>query len=71
MKKLFALTGLLLAGVLVQTALAQAPPANGGPQPQPANANAATTPIDGGASLLLASGVMYGLQRLRARRTAR
>lgn len=53
----------LLAGSFVP-ALAQ--PGSGGPQPAPPTA----IPIDGGASLLLAAGVTYGLKRLRdAKRT--
>ena len=45
-------------------ALAQAP-ANGGPAPVIAPTN---TPIDGGASLLLAGGIGYALRRLKQRR---
>ena len=46
---------------------AHAQPGSGGPSP------GATTsvPIDGGASLLLVSGVALGLKQLRARRAAR
>ena len=50
---------LLLAGGL---AVAQAP-ADGGPTPVAPTA----TPIDGGAALLLAGGVAFGLGQLRAR----
>jgi hypothetical protein len=42
---------------------AQAQPSTGGPAPQPA-----AVPLDGGASLLAASGVAYGLRYLRQRR---
>ena len=49
----------LLAGGLTPV-LAQ--PNNGGPGPDP---DPTTTPIDGGASLLLAAGAAYGLKRLR------
>ena len=49
----------LLAGSLTPV-LAQ--PNNGGPGPDP---DPTTTPIDGGASLLLAAGAAYGLKRLR------
>jgi len=63
MKNLFITASLLLAAGLVQ---AQAP-ATTGPTPQAA---ATEVPIDGGASLLLASGVAYGLKRLRQRRRA-
>ena len=44
-------------------ALAQAP-ADGGPAPTAAT----ETPLDGGASLLLAGGVAYAVRHLRARR---
>ena len=50
---------LLLAGA----ARAQAP-ADGGPAP----AGATETPLDGGASLLLAGGIGYAVRRLRQRR---
>ena len=64
MKKLVITAALLLAaGGLAQ---AQAPTTTG-PTPQ---ADPTAVPIDGGAGLLLASGVAYGLQRLRARRRA-
>ena len=46
---------------------APAQPTSGGPQPQ-APAAPTDTPLDGGASLLLAGGVAYGLKRLRQRR---
>lgn len=60
--KIFLLFGLLLAG----TGLAMAQnPGNGGPTPQPATT---TVPLDGGASLLLAGGVAYGLRHLHQRR---
>ena len=62
MNRLLPLAILLLTAV---ASYAQAP-ATGGPTPQ---ADAPTNvPIDGGASLLLASGVAYGLKRLRQRR---
>ncbi len=54
---------LLLSGAAAQ---AQAPP-TGGPQPMPA-ASTTNTPIDGGVSILLASGAAYGLKRLRRRK---
>ena len=59
------------AGLLLTTAaLGQAQtPGSGGPTPQPQAPT--NVPIDGGASLLLASGVAYGLKRLRDRRQAR
>ena len=46
---------------------AQAQPGSGGPAPGAVT----STPIDGGASLLLAGGVALGLKQLRARRAAR
>ena len=57
---LFSLT-LSLAGT--GAARAQGPP-TGGPTP----AGPTTTPLDGGASLLLAGGLAYGLRRLKQRR---
>ena len=50
--------------ISIATAVAQAPP-GGGPQP---GGGAAVTPIDGGASLLLASGVALGIKRLRRKK---
>lgn len=61
MKSIFlkaALPALLLTVVALA---AHAQPGGGGVTPTP-------TPIDGGASMLLASGVAYGLKRLRERR---
>ena len=43
-------------------------PSTGGPAP---GTPAAEVPLDGGASLLLAGGVAYGLKQIRARRQAR
>ena len=57
-----AMVCLLLAAT---PALAQSP-GTGGPTPNPA-----AVPFDGGASLLLASGVALGLRKLRAYRKAR
>lgn len=56
-------TYLLAAACLLLTSLAyaQAPP-TGGP------GQGTQVPIDGGASILLASGVAYGLRRLKQRR---
>jgi hypothetical protein len=63
----FLLTAALLLSV---GGLAQAQnPSTGGPQPT--TPDPTQVPIDGGASLLLASGVAYGLRRLHARRRAR
>ena len=49
-------------------ALAQGTPGDGGPTPDP---DPAEIPIDGGASLLVAGGVAYGLKKLRDRRKNR
>ncbi|MDQ2771860.1 MAG: hypothetical protein M3Y54_15330 [Bacteroidota bacterium] len=62
LKPLLLTLTLLLAGGLAQ---AQAP-ADGGPTPVAPTA----TPLDGGASLLLAGGLAYGLRKLRQRRQA-
>jgi hypothetical protein len=64
MKQSFLLAAFLLAlgGLASHSAHAQAP-GTGGPTPQPA-----AVPLDGGASLLAASGVAYGLRYLRQRR---
>jgi len=62
------LRGALLAGLLslgALTAQAQAPGSGG---PTPTDPPPTDVPLDGGASLLLASGVAYGLKRLRQRR---
>ena len=65
------LRGALLAGFLGLGALA-APaqtPTTGGPVPTtPVTPDPTQVPLDGGASLLLAGGVAYGLKRLRQRR---
>ncbi|WP_035563703.1 PID-CTERM protein-sorting domain-containing protein [Hymenobacter sp. IS2118] len=63
----FAARSLALCALTSLSALAQ--PDSGGPRP--GNPPPTTVPIDGGASLLLASGVAYGLKQLRARRLAR
>ena len=57
---------LVLAACLALPAAAQ--PGSGGPTP---GATVTAVPIDGGASLLLAGGVAFGLKQLRARRAAR
>ncbi|MDO7849285.1 hypothetical protein Q5H92_23175 [Hymenobacter sp. M29] len=59
------LVGLAL---LLAAAAAQAQPSSGGPAPGSPAADPTATPLDGGASLLLAGGVGYALKRLRQRR---
>jgi len=54
-----------LAALLLFAFASQAQPSSGGPTPDPTGA-----PIDGGASLLLASGAAYAIRRLRRRRVA-
>jgi hypothetical protein len=56
---------LLLTFLLTAAAGYAQSPTTGGPTPQ---ADPTTVPLDGGASLLLAGGVAYGLKRLRQRR---
>ena len=63
MKKLV-LFALLLG--LAHVAAAQGPGSTGPTPTSPAGPT--ETPLDGGASLLLAGGVAYGLRRLRQRR---
>jgi hypothetical protein len=63
------LLGLLLAGALASHAQA---PGNGGSTggpPEPQAPNPTEVPLDGGASLLLAGSVAYGLRKLRQRCT--
>jgi hypothetical protein len=63
------LLGLLLAGALASHAQA---PGNGGSTggpPEPQAPDPTQVPLDGGASLLLAGSVAYGLRKLRQRRT--
>ena len=50
-------------GVLLTVVTARAQPGTGGPPITPTQ-----TPIDGGASLLLAGGVAFGLKKIRDRR---
>ena len=72
MKK-YALLSALCVLFSAATALAQPSsdgPGSGGPTPSP-TVDPTAVPIDGGASLLLASGVAFGLKKLRDRRKAR
>jgi hypothetical protein len=64
----FSATGLVALSVFLSlSAIAQ--PGTGGPAPS--TPPPAAVPLDGGASLLLAGGVAYGIRQLRARRLAR
>jgi hypothetical protein len=63
MKKVFFLL-LTLSVSFAFTALADNPPGFGGGSPDP-------IPVDGGASLLAASGIGYAVKQLRAKRAAR
>lgn len=58
-----ATAGLWLAAGALPNALAQ--PTSGGPSPGTPTIDPTETPIDGGASLLLAAGIGFGLKRLR------
>ena len=59
----------LLALCVLTSLPTLAQPGSGGPGP--GSPEPTVTPIDGGASMLLASGVALGLKQLRARRLAR
>jgi hypothetical protein len=58
------------AFILVALASQAQTPGSGGPTPSAPIPDPTEVPIDGGASLLLASGVAYGLKRLRQRHRA-
>ena len=67
LSKLVAAAVLLAAVGFAQKVAAQATtPGSGGPAPT--TPTPTSVPLDGGASLLLAGGVAYGLRRLRQRR---
>ena len=64
--------GTAMVCVLLATAAQAQSPGSGGPGPTtPTTPDPAAVPLDGGASLLLASGVALGLKKLRDRRRAR
>jgi len=63
MKKFLPLL-LTFAVVFALPALADDPPGFGGGSPDP-------IPVDGGASFLAASGIYYGVKRLRAKKAAK
>ena len=56
---------LTAALALAVASLAVAQPGSGGPGPGTPTLDPTTVPLDGGASLLLASGVALGLRKLR------
>lgn len=58
---------LLVVSLLAVSWVAQAQPSTGGPAP--ATPDPTAVPLDGGASLLLAGGVAYGLRRLQRKRS--
>ena len=60
----------ILSAMLLLALGAQAQPGSGGPGPGTPVTPVTPTdvPLDGGASLLLASGVAFGLKKLRQRR---
>ncbi len=66
---LFFAKGLLALSVLLSLPAAAQQPTTGGPLP--GAPDPAAVPLDGGASLLLAGGVAYGIRQIRARRLAR
>ncbi len=66
--KTFVVRALLAAGLVSVSLLAAHAQAPGTGGPQPTTPDPTQVPVDGGASLLLASGVAYGLKRLRQRR---
>ena len=67
---MFKRLSLAAALLLVAGTVAKAQPSSGGPGPGTPTTPPATTdvPLDGGASLLLASGVALGLKKLHQRR---
>ena len=67
----FSFVGALVVGLLAAAPAAAQAPGTGGPTPSTPAPDPTQVPIDGGASLLLASGVAYGLKKLRDRRRAR
>ena len=68
MSKIILLAATLLATSFLQAQAQVGAPGSTGPGPQQ---GPTTTPIDGGASLLLAAGLAYGRRRLRQRAAQR
>ncbi|UYZ61160.1 PID-CTERM protein-sorting domain-containing protein [Hymenobacter latericus] len=69
MKPLVLIAVLLTAGLLRPAGAYAQGPGSGGPAPGPTDPSGPTAiPIDGGASLLAAGAVAYGLRTLRQRR---
>jgi hypothetical protein len=63
--RLLAVAGLLLS---TNAAFAQGSPPGGGPGPTvPTTPDPTAVPLDGGASLLVAAGIGFGIRKLRAR----
>ncbi len=62
------MTRYILAFAFIFSALLSQAQAPGSGTPVPQDPAPTAVPLDGGASLLLASGVAYGLKRLRQRR---
>lgn len=73
MKKALILRALYatVGSILFTAASAIAQPGSGGPGPGTQPPDPTVVPLDGGASLLLAAGGVYGLKRLRAMRANR
>ncbi|GAB3638455.1 hypothetical protein GCM10027422_40450 [Hymenobacter arcticus] len=63
--------GAAAVALLLTTGAAHAQADTGGPAATPQAPDPTAVPLDGGASLLLASGVALGLRKLRDRRRAR
>jgi hypothetical protein len=69
MSKIFSCLRLLaVAGLLLSASAAIAQPGSGGIAPTPApTPDPTAVPLDGGASLLVATGIGFGIRKLRAR----
>ena len=57
---------LAVAGLLLSATAVFAQPSTGGPGPTP-TPDPTAVPLDGGASLLVAAGIGFGIRKLRAR----